>query len=48
MKDRERERGKTGTAVLDTNAKTSRIEDKQRTTAMGSNRRTGGRTGDRG
>jgi hypothetical protein len=48
-KDRERERGKSGTAVLDTNASAGDIEDnrQQRTTGMGSNARKGGQASDR-
>ena len=44
MKDHERERGKSGTAVLDPKAKEGEIDDnlKQRTTGMGSNSRKGG------
>ena len=45
MKDHERERGKSGTAVLDPEAREGEIDDnlKQRTTGMGSNSRKGGR-----
>ncbi len=46
MKEKERERGKSGSAVLDPHAKEGEIEDnlKQRTTGMGSHaRKTGGK-----
>jgi hypothetical protein len=46
MKEHERERGKSGSAVLDRNARKGSIEDNsgQRTTGMGSNaRKTGGK-----
>ena len=48
MKDRERERGKSGTAVLDRDANKGEIEDnqKQRTTGMGSHARKSGQKGD--
>jgi hypothetical protein len=47
MKEHERERGKSGTAVLDPQANEGEIEDnlKQRTTGMGSHAR---KTGDQG
>jgi hypothetical protein len=46
MKEKERKRGKSGTAVLDPDAQESSIEDniEQRTTGMGSHaRKTGGK-----
>ena len=45
MKDHERERGKSGTAVLDRDANKGEIADNrgQRTTGMGSNARKSGR-----
>ena len=48
MRDRERERGKSGTAVLDKDANKGEIEDnlKQRSTEMGSNARKSGQKGD--
>ncbi|MGN6156153.1 MAG: hypothetical protein ACTHN4_10540 [Sphingomicrobium sp.] len=48
MKERERERGKSGTAVLDPDANDGEIADnlKQRTTGMGSHARKTGHKGD--
>lgn len=48
MKERERERGKSGTAVLDRDVNDGEIADnlKQRTTGMGSHARKTGRKGD--
>lgn len=48
MKERERERGKSGTAVLDADANDGEIADnlKQRTTGMGSHARKAGHKGD--
>lgn len=48
MKEHERERGKSGTAVLDRDAKKGSIEDnrEQRTTGMGSHARKTGSKGD--
>jgi hypothetical protein len=48
-KERERELGKTGTAVLDTDSNRGEIEDNfgQRTTGMGSNTRKGRQDGER-
>lgn len=48
MKEHERERGKSGAAVLDTDANKGEIEDNagQRTTEMGSNARKGGQEGE--
>lgn len=47
-RDRERERGKSGAAVLDRDANKGEIEDhsEQRTTGMGSNARKSGQKGD--
>lgn len=48
MKERERERGKSGTAVLDPDANDGEIADnlKQRTTGLGSHARKTGHKGD--
>lgn len=50
IKDHERERGKSGTAVLDRHANEGEIEDNQnqRTTGMGSSARKTGHRGGRG
>lgn len=47
-RDRERERGKSGTAVLNRDANKGEVEDnsKQRTTGMGSHARKSGQKGD--
>ena len=47
-RDRERERGKSGTAVLDRDANKGDLDDnsKQRTTEMGSHARKSGQKGD--
>lgn len=49
MRDRERERGKSGTAVLDRDANKDDIDDnrEQRTTGMGSHARKTGSKGDK-
>ncbi|HWI77342.1 MAG TPA: hypothetical protein VNS53_09720 [Sphingomicrobium sp.] len=49
VKEHERERGKSGTAVLDRHANERDIDDNrnQRTTGMGSNARKSGHKGDR-
>lgn len=48
MRDREHARGKSGTAVIDKDARKGEIEDnhEQRTTGMGSNARKSGQKGD--
>lgn len=48
MKEHERERGKSGAAVLDADANQGEISDnlKQRTTGMGSNARKSGEAGE--